>query len=203
MRVDELLLQRKPEFLIIAGVCGGLDPSLAPGSLVLGRRVVASNQPDRSPNPAVLAAARRALHAAGAPYVLSTLLSVSRPAGTRRQKTMLWNRYGAAGVDMETYDVVEAAEARGIAWLALRAVLDPATTGLPPALRDWQGEQDERRLLRQLAVRPYTWPGYARLAVQLRLALGVLRRAVPALAAAVSAAVPLADPDAERRTASR
>ncbi|HZQ37378.1 MAG TPA: hypothetical protein VFD32_15715 [Dehalococcoidia bacterium] len=202
-RVEALLVQHKPNVLIVAGVCGGLDPSLAPGSLVLGRKLVAPNRPERTADPAMLAGARRALHGGGVPYVLSTVLSVSRPAGSRRQKTMLWNRYGAAGVDLETYAVAEAAESHGVPWLALRAVLDPATAGLPAAVRDWQGEEDERRILRQLALRPHTWPAYARLALQLRSALAALRRGVPLLAGALSAAVPLAEPDAERRIASR
>ncbi len=202
-RVGALVQRQRPDMLIVAGVCGGLDPSLAPGSLVLGRRVVAPNQPERLPNPATVAAARRALRAGGVPYVLSTLLSVSRPAGTRRQKTALWNGYGAAGVDLETYAVVAAAEAHGIPWLALRAVLDPAAEGLPPALRAWQGEADERRILRHLVLRPLTWPAYARLALQLRSALAALRRGVPLLAGAASSAIPLAVPEAERRIASR
>lgn len=201
-RVEALLRRQRPEALIVAGVCGGLDPSLAPGSLVLGRRVVAPNQPERLPDPTALAAARRALRAGGAPYVLSTLLSVSRPAGTRRQKTALWNRHGAAGVDLETYAVVAAAEAQDVPWLALRAVLDPAAEGLPEPLRDWQGEADERRILRHLALRPYTWPAYARLALQHRSALAALRRGVPLLAGA-AAAVPLSELEAERRIASR
>jgi nucleoside phosphorylase len=202
-RVDGLLQRHRPELLIVAGVCGGLDPSLAPGGLVLGRRVIAPNRSERAPQPAMLAAARRALRAGGVPYVLSGLLSVSRPAGTRRQKTALWNRYGAAGVDLETYGIAEAAEEHGVPWIALRAVLDPATAGLPSAVRDWHGEQDEQRILRHLAVRPYTWPAYARLAFQLRLALGALRRAVPLLAGAASTALPLSELDAERRIASR
>jgi adenosylhomocysteine nucleosidase len=202
-RVDALLQRQRPDMLIAAGVCGGLDPSLAPGSLVLGRRVVAPNQPEHLPDLAVLAPARRALRAGGVPYVLSTLLSVSRPAATRRQKTMLWNRYGAAGVDLETYAIVAAAEAHGVPWLALRAVLDPAAEGLPAAVRGWQGEADDRRILRQLALRPYTWPAYARLALQLRSALAALRRGVPLLAGAAGVALPLSDLEAERRIASR
>lgn len=202
-RAGELLQQRRPDILIVAGVCGGLDPSLSPGSLVLGRKVIAPNRAERAPDPAFLAAARRALHGGGVPYVLSTLLSLSRPAATRGQKTALWNRYGAAGVDMETYAIVEAAEARGVAWLALRAVLDPATAGLPAAARDWQGEHDERQIVRHLVLRPHTWPAYARLALQLRAALAALRRGVPLLAGAASTAVPLSEPDAERRSAAR
>src|SRR5207248_1200084 len=51
------------EVVIIAGVCAGLDPSLGPGSLILGRRLVAGGEPELTPSHALLAASRMARRA--------------------------------------------------------------------------------------------------------------------------------------------
>ena len=35
-----LLREQKPDTVLIAGLCGGLDPSLGPGDLILAREVM-------------------------------------------------------------------------------------------------------------------------------------------------------------------
>src|SRR5439155_20855487 len=47
------------EVVIVAGLCGGLDPSLGPGSLILGRRLVAEGEAELTPSHALLETARR------------------------------------------------------------------------------------------------------------------------------------------------
>lgn len=179
------LAEQPADVVLIAGVCGGLDPSLAAGALVLARRAVVDGRPDLTPDDALVAAARRALRALRQPFVSSTLLSVNQPLATRRDKTEAWNTYGAAGVDMETYALAEGLAERGAPWLALRAVLDPAGAALPAAVAGWRGEQDERAIVRSALRRPLDWPAYARLALQSRTALRALSRAVPAVVGAI------------------
>ncbi len=197
--VTAALDERRPDAVLIAGVCGGLDPSLAPGALILARRVVSEGQPELAPDGALFEAARRALRASGLQFASSTLLTADRPLGTRREKTDAWNAHGAAGVDMETYGVVAAVQARAIPWIALRAVLDPAREALPRELLDWRGEDDERAIVRRIGRRPVAWPAYARLALQMRRALHALVRGVPAAADAI-ANVALITADPERQT---
>ncbi len=176
-----LLDEQRPEVLLIAGVCGGLDPSLSPGGLILASRVITAERDDFAPDPSLLEAARKALRVGGHTFISSTLLTVDQPVGTKKEKTDVWNQYGAAGVDMETYRLAEVASARGVRWLALRAVIDPAAASLPPSLRHWREDSDEQESLRQLVRRPTDWLAAGWLAFHMRAALRALERALPAL----------------------
>lgn len=194
--IERILEERRPNRVVIAGVCGGLDPSLSPGSLILARRVVRPESRALLPDAALLDGVRTSLRAAGLPFVSSTMLTVGHVTETREQRTEIWNEYGAGGVDMETYQIAEAAEARDVVWLAIRAVADPASTQLPKVLRDWDGDTTESDVLRRLARSPWEAPAFLRLAVQMRAALKSLHAAVPLVVAAASAA-----PDPDRRHA--
>ncbi len=180
--VDAMLRVAPRDLVVIAGVCGGLDPSLAPGSLILCRRAVNEHGDERIPERALFEQARRAFRARRLPFVSSSLLTVDAPVVSRAQKTALWNRHGAAGVDMETWGVIEAAAAHGVPWLAVRVVLDPASAALPPSLHTWSGEPDAD-VLRRVLRRPFEWPSYARLALQARSALRTLAAVSPQLSA--------------------
>ncbi len=170
------------DLVVIAGVCGGLDPSLAPGGLILGRRVISAEAgAELVVDAPVFDAFRRSLRARHVAFVSSVVLTVERPAASVREKTELWNRYGAGGVDMETYGVAVAAETASVPWLAIRAVLDPAAASLPPSLRDWDGDAGDREIARNAIRRPGEWLAYARLALGLRTALAALRAVAPAI----------------------
>jgi adenosylhomocysteine nucleosidase len=180
------LRETKPELLLIAGVCGGLDPSLAPGNLILCRRLLAEGKPELVPDRGLLERVQGALRASRRQFVSSTLLSVERPVGSREEKRDLWNTYGAAGVDMESYQVAAMAAEHGVPWLVLRAVLDPAGSALPSGVLSWRDESDEREIVGRIARRPADWPAYARLAVELQRALRALRQCVPVVLEAAS-----------------
>ena len=194
-------LEREPaDIVLIAGVCGGLDPSLAPGALVLGRRLLAEGKPELAPDAAAFEAVRRAMRRARLPFVSSSLLTTERPIESIAARTDAWNAYGAGGMDMETYDIAAALEERRVRWLALRSVLDPAGFTLPRAVRTWSDEQDEREIARAALGSPREWPAYARLALQMRTSLRTLSRATPiartALDATASAGLTLAPANA-------
>ena len=182
-----------PDAIVIAGVCGGLDPSLPAGSLILAREVEAPNHGALRPDQAQFNAAQRALRHSDTTFVSSRLLTARRPVGGKRRKRELWNVYGTGGVDMETFPIAQAAHDARIPWLALRAVIDPAATSLPAALRRWRTEADEHRLIREIATHPLDWPAYARLGLNLRRALHRLRHATAIVARAAHDTVPLED----------
>ena len=194
-RIVEIVDRLQPDMVLIAGVCGGLDPSLAPGAVILGRRVLTPNAPELVPSSDVLQAARRALGRASQPFVSSTLLTVPAPLPSREARTSAWNEYGAAGVDMETYGIAQSLQERGVRWLALRAVVDPAGATLPSGLLNWRTEDDEREIVRQILRQPQTWRADARLALQMRSAQRALASAVPVV---VHALEQLPAEDAER-----
>jgi nucleoside phosphorylase len=183
-----LLDAERPSAVLIAGWCGGLDPSLAPGDLILSRSVVAPGNPELLPRPLVLDAARRELRRRRLRFVSSRLLTVERPVARRSAKVDLWNEFGAAGVDMETYYLAAELEARRIPWLAVRVVLDPAGWDLPDSLASWTAEGDERAAIRRAVLRPWEWLGYARLALALPNAERSLRRAAAFASSALATA---------------
>jgi nucleoside phosphorylase len=187
-RIGRVLDEIRPSAIVLAGVCGGLDPSLSPGDLVLARSVLVPGRPELVPASPLLDTVRGALRRSGWPFVTAPLLTVERPLGSRREKTDVWNATGAAGVDMESHAVAAAARERGIPWIVLRAVLDPAGSELPVSLRSWTGEGDEPTVLAVAATRPWEWSAYLRLAFAWRRAAAALRAAAPTAAAALSAA---------------
>lgn len=165
-----------PPAIIIAGVCGALDPSLRPGTLVLGRVVQREGYPELRPDRQLFDDVRAMLRQRKVRFVSSALLTVPAAIGSRASKMGLWNTYGAGGVDMESYWVAEAAEKAGAPWMVIRCVLDTAAESLPPSLRTWSGEGDEREILTRAATHPFEWPAFARLAVEWRAARRPLRR---------------------------
>lgn len=166
------------DMLLIVGVCGGLDPSLAPGGIILARSVATPNGGEFVPDARIFGTVRRAMRAQGTRFVSSKMLTVDKPAASRGEKTALWNTHGAAGVDMETYELAAAAAQRRIPWLAIRAVLDPISSGLSAPVRGWRADADERAILRAVVRRPWEWPAVALLGWQMRAACRSLRAAL-------------------------
>jgi adenosylhomocysteine nucleosidase len=165
------------DLVLVAGWCGGLDPSLGAGGLILGRQVLLPGSEIIEPDRLLIEEVRHELHARRLPFVYSRLLTVDEPAATLATKRDLWNEHGAGGVDMETWHVARAAREARVPWLAVRVVTDPAKTALPGVLARWHGEADRTILLRA-ATRPRDWPGLVRLAVHMPAASRTLRRGV-------------------------
>ena len=188
-----LLREQRPDTLLILGLCGGLDPSLATGDLILAREVIDEAGEAQPPPPTTLASARRALRNEGPNFVSSRLLTVREPVATRAAKRDLWNTHGAAGVDMETAGFARAAKEQGVDWMALRVVIDPAGATLPASLREWRGDEDERSIARRIAKRPQEWLAYGRLAAGLRPAFRALRAGARIVARVSRDTVPLGD----------
>lgn len=172
-----LLEKQRPALVLIVGVCGGLDPSLRAGDLVLAWRVLRLGMAELAPPAPIVVAAHEALRAARTAFVRSTLLTLDRPAATRDEKRALWNEHGAAGVDMETHHLAAIAVEAEIPWLALRAIVDPADRSLPASLRGWRDDADEAAALATATRRPWEWPAYLRLALGWQRAVRSLRQA--------------------------
>jgi adenosylhomocysteine nucleosidase len=185
--LDRLLARQRPDLLIFAGICGALDPSLRAGDLILARAVMRSGSQALRPDPRCLEAARVALRSglptggSGPTFISSGLLTVTDPVVRSEARRDLWNEYGAAGVDMETYGLASAAQDRGLPWLAIRAVSDKARTRLPAALANWRGEDDDARIALALLRRPWELPSAALLVRNTGRAMQTLHVAVRTL----------------------
>ena len=180
--LESAIAERKPGTIIITGLCGGLDPSLKKGTLVFARQVEGvGTESTLSPEKMLFESGRRALRSAGLSFVTSKLVTQQNVVVTTTEKLALWNKYGAAGVDMETLSLVQVAEKANIRWLVLRAVIDTASVTLPKDLANWENEETEWKTKFKILTSPLEWGKYLRLARALQLSMRSLRKGVPIL----------------------
>jgi adenosylhomocysteine nucleosidase len=182
----ERLVAEGVQALLSFGICGGLDPSLAPGTLVLPHAVRCPSGERIAVDRTWRERAAASLAQAGLAAASSDMIGASVLAISVADKRALFAASAAAGVDLESGFVAEAAQRRGLPFLVLRAVADPARRGLPPAARIGLGPTGEAavgRVLWSLARAPRQLPGLVRVALDTGRALRSLRRAARALAA--------------------
>ncbi|NNF79055.1 MAG: nucleoside phosphorylase, partial [Rhizobiales bacterium] len=118
--------------LVSFGIAGGLDPSLAAGTLVVPEQVVTGQGQvwpvDAAWHTEVLAALDGTLDVAG-----GTVLAGAGMLTTAAAKQAAWRETGAAAADMESAEIAAAAQDVGLRFLVVRAVADEAGMALPPA----------------------------------------------------------------------
>ncbi|HET8608472.1 MAG TPA: hypothetical protein VFM11_01915 [Burkholderiales bacterium] len=164
--------------LVSWGYCGGLDPHLACGTLVLPDMVIAADGTIFYTDPVWRAHLRRLL--AGRVAISGGSLAEStEPVADVRRKRALFERCGAVAVDMESAAVAAMATRAGLPFVAIRAVVDVARRGLPRrVLRavDSSGNVRPARMAAALAASPHEWPGVFRTARDARTARRTLSR---------------------------
>lgn len=112
------------------GLCGALDPGLAPGALVVGRAVIAGGR-RWEVDPAWFERLAAALPGAGRGDVAGEDEMVALAADKRALNVQT----GAVAADMESHVVARLASERGVPFAVLRAVSDRADQSLPAAAR--------------------------------------------------------------------
>lgn len=167
------------ELVLSFGLCGGLDPALGPGDLVLADEILGPHGERAATDAASRARLRERLESAGLRPLGGAILGSDRPVATAAEKAALFARTQARAVDMESHGVAAAAAAAGIPVLALRAVADPAGRDLPKAALKAPGPDGRLRLLAVIAtmyLRPWEGPAMIRLAYEARLGFDALER---------------------------
>lgn len=140
--------------LMSFGLCGGLDPALAPGHVVVAHRIAL-------PEGGALDFDARWAHAIAARIPgarVAPLLGARDVAATAAEKRALFAEHAVPALDMESRGVAEAAREAGIPFVALRAVADPAGRTLPKAAAraiDARGRIRPLRVLLGLLARPH------------------------------------------------
>lgn len=175
--------------LVSFGICGGLDPALASGRLLLPDAVRDESGERLAVDGAWRAAAAAAMRTAGLALGSGEMLGAAAAIATPERKRALFAATGAVAVDLESHLVARAAAAARLPFIVLRAVADPAGRSLPAAALaglDASGRPAIARILRALARDPSQLGALLRLARDTGRALGALRRAAPALAAGTS-----------------
>ncbi len=158
------------------GVAGGLNPALQPGTMIVADALVGARRyaTDAGWRKAVMAA----LAGSGA-VAEGAIYGSDAPLLTVEAKRECAARTGAVAVDMESLGAAEAAAARGVPFLAIRAIADDASRTIPPWVMDAilpDGGLAPGVVLRALLPRPWTVWGLIGLARDQGRALGALGR---------------------------
>jgi adenosylhomocysteine nucleosidase len=175
--------------LISFGICGGLDPRLASGTMVLPLATRSEGGARRCVNEAWHASLADVLPSAATGELFGSRAIVD----TRARKAALFRESGAIAVDLESHLVAQAALAAGIPFVVLRVVADAAGRGLPAAALvglDAAGEPALGVVLGSIARHPKQVPALLRVTLDTHRALRALRRAAR-LARAQLGAAPL------------
>jgi adenosylhomocysteine nucleosidase len=121
----------KPSLVVSWGLCGGLDPRLRAGDLILGSEVVSDDGAVKT-DEALTASLAQRLATAGARVSVERLAASNAPVLTADAKADLRRTTGASAVDMESLIAGRYALEQRVPFAILRAVSDPAERDLPP-----------------------------------------------------------------------
>ena len=146
--------------IISFGVAGGLTPSLRPGDWVVASAILQSQ--GAQPTDAVWS--KNLLGAIGDAHH-APIVGVDLPVADPAEKRELHRTTGAAAADMESHVVAELAAAHGLAFAALRVIVDPAERAIPRAALAGMGtggRADGAAVLRDLVSRPSQLPSLVR-----------------------------------------
>ena len=142
------------------GMAAGLDPQLAPGTVVIPARVIGSPAhgytPDVHWRQRLLDRLGHAVRVCGDP-----LADAPAILDTGDAKAAIFERTGAAAADMESAAVAEVAVEHELPMLVIRVVLDAAAVSLPRSLGrviDDAGRVRVPQLIIQTVLDPRDWP---------------------------------------------
>jgi hopanoid-associated phosphorylase len=149
--------------IISFGVAGGLAEQLRPGDWVVASEIAEA----QGSRPTDAMWSQKLLHAIDGAHH-APVIGVDTPIADPAKKRELHRASGAAAVDMESHIVARLAAAHGLAFTALRVIVDPAHRAIPQAALKGMGtgpHADGAAVMRDLFARP------SQLALLLRISL--------------------------------
>lgn len=182
-RWDFLVSGLHRPLIISAGTCGGLDPQLASGDLILPESVLGPSGERLNVTPS---SHRAAVSVAGSSGRAGCLVTTREVVQTAADKAELRARTGAVAVDMESSIILTAASAAGCPSLVVRGVSDDARQGLPRELVSLITPHGRVRRARAIAL-AVTHPAAIPRAIALQRSTTQALRAVARLLAALMA----------------
>jgi adenosylhomocysteine nucleosidase len=146
---EAVLTLYQPGLILSVGFAGALDPILKVGDIFAPSRVVDARDGSRTE----MAMGR------------GVLVSAVAVAGVEAKKKLAGS-YGAQAVDMEAAAVARGAQARGVGFMAVKAISDESDFAMPAMDRfvDERGQFTTGRFAIFSAVRPWLWPQVIQLA---------------------------------------
>ncbi len=168
------LVNKGATSLMSFGIAGGLSPELQPGALIVADRVITAEGGYTAST-----AAAQALDATIGPIYGGEAI-----VAAAADKAALSRSTGALAVDCESGAVARIAAERGVPFIVIRAVADPAWRSLPPAALlplDREGRPRMGAILASVIGRPGQIAGLIATGRDTRAALKALARAVEVL----------------------
>jgi len=164
--------------LAVVGCAGGLGPALRAGDLVVATEIVRLANGER--HACATAAVERWAAATDLAVLAGAHAAADAVLADAAAKAAAGERAAALVAEMEGWAVVEAARARGVPVVGLRAVLDEADEHVPllaGAVDETTGDLRVAAAARALAYRPWLWASAVRMARRQRAAERALREA--------------------------
>jgi len=160
--------------IVSFGVAGGLMSGLRAGDWVVASAIVDPNRTratDKAWSKRLCDAIPRAHY--------GPVIGVDTPVAHPAKKRELHRATGAAAVDMESHVVADLAAAHGLAFTALRVIVDPADRQIPSAALAGMHKiprADGVAVLRELMARPAQLPLLARITWEAFIARSAMQR---------------------------
>jgi nucleoside phosphorylase len=176
--------------MLSVGVAGGLTEAVDRGALVLGTQVRRTEDDRRLSAPAAASdegmreRVGAAMQAGGVSFRRGDILTVDRPLIDRSAKSVAFARSRALVGQMEDSAWAEWAQASGVPFVALRAVLDGVNDSLPAEVLTWNWLKPGRwRIARSVVRRPALGPALWQLRRRRNVAQRSIDRALEAVVA--------------------
>lgn len=179
---------RGVDLVAVAGVAGALHEDLPVGRVVLASQLMTRREESFHPDRILetprewLEAFAGALTASGIEYAAGPILTSRRAIAKVADKRLAAAQSGAVAVDMESAVIALEAHARGLPFVCMRTILDPASQELAGAmLVDEHGRVRPLAAARALVTNPSMVAGVVRLVRNLRMATDRLAAATEAV----------------------
>jgi adenosylhomocysteine nucleosidase len=166
--------------LLSWGIAGGLAPKLSPGSLILPKTIISSNQSlyhvDTPWHKSLCNRLKGHVD-----FHIEPLAESAMVVRTPAEKAILFRETGAIGVDMESAAVATVAQDAGVPFMVVRAVADSTDTPIPESALnavDEFGRLSFLKLIQGLAEHPTELFAFIRIARNYRAAQRTLAAVV-------------------------
>jgi len=175
-RAAKQLIDQGVTRLISFGVCGGLAAGIDTGDLILPETVMMGKEILSLGSDWHTQIFEQISHAK-----TGRIVSVKEAVTTPEQKAQLHQSTQAIAVDVESFAVMQIAQAHDMKGVVIRAVLDPSHQALPPSALNGVNDKGETRIwpvIKGLSKRPQDLPDLIRLGGQNKRACGALVEAI-------------------------
>jgi nucleoside phosphorylase len=163
-KTRQFIAQFSPSALVSVGFAGGLNPSLARGTIVIATGLVPphASQGRLDACKVLVDQLHASAQAVGLPVHLGSVVTAPRVVAEATAKAALWRACRAEAVEMEAAGVVKAAREHKLPWAAVRVIVDSAADTLPAAclsILDGDGRASMKALAGALCRSPsILWP---------------------------------------------